>query len=83
MMHLLDSDFHFFSHFIVVLAALVGYFSLIISFLGQFLDFKGCLTLAVGFGLEGFLADFNGDLCLLDCLSNIVFKNNTVLLDLN
>ena len=83
MLHLLDSDFNLFSHFIVVLVALEGHLSLVCTFLGQFFDFKGGFTLAVGFGLEGFLADFNSDLCLLDCLSNIVFKNNTVLLDLN
>ena len=78
-----DFDINFFDYLIVVFVSIIGYCCLVFAFLGQFLDFKGCLTFTVGFGLEGFLADFNSDFCLLDCLSHIVFKNNTVLFDLN
>lgn len=83
MQHLLDSDFNLFSHFIIVLVTIELDYSLVITLLGQFLDFKGGFAFTVGFGLEGFFTDFNSDFRLLDCLSHIVFKNNTVLFDLN
>lgn len=55
---LLDDNFCFLGHFVIISIALKCNGGNVLAFFGQFFDFEGCFSFSVSFGFIGFAFDF-------------------------